>query len=81
MASGSALSYLCEAPDLSSINDPHVVVAFKNLSKRDSTTKTKALEDLRSHVRSRPFENGGGVEDSILAAWVSLHGILILTCR
>jgi hypothetical protein len=46
------------------------VVAFKNLSKKDATTKTKALEDLRQFVKSPPPEQGGGVETAILDAWV-----------
>lgn len=71
-ASRSTLSYLTEPPNLSSISDPNVVVAFKNLLKKDSTTKAKGLEDLRLHVLSSPHENGGGVEQSILEAWVRL---------
>jgi len=68
--SGSTLSYLAEQPDLSPISDANVVVAFKNLLKKDSTTKSKALEDLRSHAQSHPYEQGGGVEQPILEAWV-----------
>ena len=69
-SSASTLSYLTEPPDLSSINDANVVVAFKNLSKKDGTTKSKALEDLRAFVQAHPFEETGGPEDSILEAWV-----------
>ncbi|KFY49982.1 hypothetical protein V495_00376 [Pseudogymnoascus sp. VKM F-4514 (FW-929)] len=71
--STSTLSYLTEPPNLSSISDPNVVVAFKNLLKKDSTTKAKGLDDLRLHVLSSPHENGGGVEQSILEAWVKLY--------
>lgn len=71
-ATRSTLSYLTEPPNLSSISDPNVVVAFKNLLKKDSTTKAKGLEDLRLHVLSSPNEQGGGVEQSILEAWVRL---------
>ena len=46
----SPLSYVAELPDLSGISDPKVVVAFKNLEKKDSTTKAKALEELQDHV-------------------------------
>ena len=67
---GSTLSYLSEPPNLSSITDANVVVAFKNLLKKDSTTKTKGLEDLRSFVLSHPYEQDGGVEQPILEAWV-----------
>ena len=69
-ATGSTLSYLGEPPDLQEISDPNVVVAFKNLLKKDSTTKTKGLEDLRSYVQAHPYEADGGVEQPILEAWV-----------
>jgi len=70
----STLSYLTEAPNLQTISDPNVVVAFKNLSKKDAITKAKALEDLRAYVREHPFETTGGPEDAVLEAWVSeLH--------
>jgi hypothetical protein len=71
-ASGSTLSYLTEPPNLSSINDANVVVGFKNLSKKDGTTKAKALEDLRAYVQAHPFEQEGGTEEPILEAWVCL---------
>jgi E3 ubiquitin-protein ligase listerin len=71
---GSTLSYLSEPPNLSSITDANVVVAFKNLLKKDSTTKAKGLEDLRSYVQSHPYEHDGGVEEPVLEAWVGyLH--------
>ncbi len=66
----SSLSYLGEPPNLASISDPNVVVAFKNLLKKDSTTKAKGLEDLRSYVQEHPYEKDGGVEQQILEAWV-----------
>jgi E3 ubiquitin-protein ligase listerin len=67
---GSTLSYLSEPPNLSPITDANVVVAFKNLLKKDSTTKAKGLEDLHSFVQSHPYEKDGGVEQPILEAWV-----------
>jgi hypothetical protein len=67
---GSTLSYVSEPSNLSSITDANVVVAFKNLTKKDSTTKSKGLEDLRSYVQSHPYEKDGGVEQPILEAWV-----------
>ena len=71
---GSTLSYLGEPPHLSSITDANLVVAFKNLLKKDSTTKAKGLEDLRSYVQSHPYEQDGGVEQPVLEAWVGhLH--------
>jgi E3 ubiquitin-protein ligase listerin len=68
-ASTSSLSFVSEPLDLSAISEPNVVVAFKNLSKKDSTTKAKALEDLRGHISSLGADNGG-VEDEVLRAWV-----------
>lgn len=62
----SQLSYIQEPPDYSAISDPHVVVAFKNLSKKDATTKTKALEDMHTYVTSPSHE----VEDAVLESWV-----------
>lgn len=61
----SLLSYVAEPPDLTLITDPNVVVAFKNLSKKDSTTKQKALEDLHKYVLSSAH-----VEDAVIDAWV-----------
>ncbi|OCK82799.1 RING zinc finger protein-like protein [Lepidopterella palustris CBS 459.81] len=68
-ATSSPLSYVAEPPDLSSISDPNVVVAFKNLSKRDSTTKAKALEDLQTYVSSLRES----VEEAILEAWIKIY--------
>ena len=65
----SPLSHVYEPPDLSGLSDPNVVVAFKNLQKKDGTTKSKALEDLQSYIRSL---NSGqnGIEEPLLEAWV-----------
>ncbi|KIW05610.1 uncharacterized protein PV09_03481 [Verruconis gallopava] len=68
-ASPSPLSYLNELPNLSSISDSNIVVAFKNLSKRDSITKTKALEDLQGQL----IDRGGDIEDGILEAWTNVY--------
>lgn len=67
--SSSSLSYLNELPALSSITDAHTVVAFKNLSKRDSTTKAKALEDLQTQLSSSEQE----IEDGVLEAWINIY--------
>ncbi|KAH8681038.1 hypothetical protein BX600DRAFT_504780 [Xylariales sp. PMI_506] len=72
-SSGSKLSYLTEPPDFSSISDPNVVVSLKNLLKKDSTTKSKALEDLINYVEAHPYEQDGGAEEPILEAWVQLY--------
>ena len=47
------------------------MVALKNLQKKDSTTKSKALEDLQVYVLSLAVESGG-VEEAILEPWVGL---------
>ena len=65
----SPLSYVYEPPDLAGISDPHIGVTFKNVQKKDSTTKAKALEDLQANVESLKGD-GGGVEDAVLEAWV-----------
>ena len=68
----SLISYLYEPPDLSGISDPAVVVIFKNLQKKDSTTKAKALEDLQLVLTSLE-EAKEEVEDVVLEAWVGLY--------
>ncbi|KAL8963343.1 MAG: hypothetical protein Q9183_005022, partial [Haloplaca sp. 2 TL-2023] len=65
--SSSPLSYIYEPPDLTSISEPNVVVAFKNVQKKDSTTKAKALEDLLQYVEGH--EKAAGVKDGVLEAW------------
>ena len=63
----SVLSYVQEPSDYSSISDSNAVVAFKNLSKKDATTKAKALEDLQVYVTSSEVD----VEEAFIEAWVS----------
>jgi len=69
--SSSTLSYISEPPDLAAVSDANVVVSLKNLLKKDSTTKAKALDDLLLYVQAHPYEKDGGVEEPILDAWVS----------
>lgn len=71
--SGSSLSYLAEPPSFAAIADPNVVVSLKNVLKKDSTTKTKALDELLAYVQAHPHDMDGGVEDAILDVWVSHH--------
>ena len=71
--SSSPLSYVYEPPDLTAFSDPNIVVAFKNLQKKDGTTKAKALEDLQAYVSSLGAETGG-VEEVMLTAWVGQLG-------
>ena len=65
----SQLSHVYEPPDLAGLSDPQVVVLMKNLQKKDSTTKSKALDDLQIYLRSLQDDPG----ESFLEAWVRLH--------
>ncbi|KFA64870.1 hypothetical protein S40285_02894 [Stachybotrys chlorohalonatus IBT 40285] len=69
---GSSLSYLTEPPSFSAVSDPNVIVFLKNLLKKDSTTKAKALEDLLAYVIAHPHDQGG-VEEPVLDVWVQLY--------
>ncbi|KAI9892151.1 MAG: hypothetical protein M1814_001857 [Vezdaea aestivalis] len=67
----STLSYLFETPDLVKLSNPKVGVAFKNLSKKDSTTKYKALEELQSQVFSTSVDES--FDDGVLAIWAKYY--------
>jgi hypothetical protein len=71
-AASSPLSYLAELPDISVISDANTVVIFKNLFKKDSTTKARALEDLQTSLTAI-LESHSAVEDSVVEAWVSAY--------
>ena len=64
----SSLSYIAEQPDLSNVSDPNLVVCLRNLGKKDSTTKTKALEELQDYVN--PLASGEAIDPGLLEAWV-----------
>ncbi|OJD18968.1 hypothetical protein AJ78_01080 [Emergomyces pasteurianus Ep9510] len=68
----SALAYIAEPPDLSKISQPQVVVSFKNLLKKDSTTKTKALEDLQDFLCAQDIRSGS-LEDGLIEAWIKIY--------
>ena len=68
-ASSTPLSYVYEPIDLTGISEPNVIVLFKNLQKKDSTTKAKALEDLQAYVTSLVGDRTS-VEDEVLETWV-----------
>ncbi|KIX99599.1 uncharacterized protein Z520_04232 [Fonsecaea multimorphosa CBS 102226] len=67
----SSLSYVAEQPDLSTVSNPNLVVSLRNLSKKDSTTKAKALEELQDYVSS--LTSGDNVDSGLLQAWVKLY--------
>lgn len=65
----SQLSHVYEPPDLAGLSDPQLVVLMKNIQKKDSTTKLKALDDLQIYLRSQQND----MEEPFLEAWVRLH--------
>ena len=65
----SSLTYITEPPDLSRISEQQVVIAFKNFQKKDDTTRTKALEELKEYVTSVEKKKGT-LDDGFLDAWV-----------
>ena len=67
-ASASPISYIYEPPALSGLAEPNVVVAFKNVQKKDSTTKTKALEDLQAFANQEAKKDVP--DEALLEAWV-----------
>lgn len=71
--SAGSLSYLTDPPDFSSISDSNITVSFKNLLKKDNTTKSKALADLIQYTQAHPHERDGGVEEAVLDVWVQLY--------
>ncbi|KAJ9231554.1 hypothetical protein DTO207G8_7361 [Paecilomyces variotii] len=68
----SSLTYIAEPPDLSRISEPQLAIAFKNLLKKDDTTRTKALEDLREYI-STVENKKGTVDDGFLEAWIKIY--------
>lgn len=62
----SPLSYITEQPDLSAITEPNVVVSLKNLGKKDSTTKAKALDELLESIKQN-------ADTAVLTAWSDLY--------
>ncbi|KAJ5294957.1 hypothetical protein N7508_009778 [Penicillium antarcticum] len=68
----SVLTYIAAPPDLSRIADQHLVIAFKNLLKKDDITRTKALEELRDYI-SKVEGNSGTLDDGFLDAWVKIY--------
>ncbi|KAL8716049.1 MAG: hypothetical protein Q9225_006265 [Loekoesia sp. 1 TL-2023] len=67
----SPLSYVYEPPDLSTISEPNIIVAFKNVQKKDSTTKAKALEDLQKYMSG--LDPKDGLEDAVLEPWIKVY--------
>lgn len=67
----SSLTYITPPPDLSRIAEQQLVIAFKNLLKKDDITRTKALEDLRDHI-SGVEGRKGTLDDGFLDAWVCI---------
>lgn len=72
----SSLSYIAEPLDLSTISHPNIVVAFKNLSKRDIVTKAKALEDIHDFIASE-IKQQNSLDDGLLEAWVRANQLVL----
>ncbi|KAG0158650.1 hypothetical protein PDIDSM_6167 [Penicillium digitatum] len=68
----SALTYIAAPPDLSRIAEQQLVIAFKNLLKKDDITRLKALEELRDHI-STVEEKKGTLDDGFLDAWFRIY--------
>ncbi|KAJ5167135.1 uncharacterized protein N7482_005916 [Penicillium canariense] len=68
----SALTYIVEPPDLSRISDQQLVIAFKNLLKKDEITRTKALEELKEYISSVEAKSGT-LDEGFLEAWVKIY--------
>ncbi|KAJ5131164.1 Zinc finger RING-CH-type [Penicillium bovifimosum] len=68
----SSLTYIAPPPDLSRIADQQLVIAFKNLLKKDEITRMKAVEDLQDHVLS-VAERNATLDDGFLDAWVKIY--------
>jgi E3 ubiquitin-protein ligase listerin len=66
--SSTTLSYLTPPPDFSEIPQ-EVVVPFKNLLKKASTTKEKALQDILTYVHGLGSD-GQGLPESVIDAYV-----------
>lgn len=67
--SAVSLSFSTPPPDLSRIGDPNIVVSFKGLLKKSDTTLVRALEEIRTYVRSM-WERKTVTEAAIMEAWV-----------
>jgi hypothetical protein len=73
----SSLTYIAAPPDLSRIADQQLVIAFKNLLKKDDITRTKALEELRDHI-SKVEGKSGTLDDGFLDAWVCIDCFIFI---
>lgn len=67
--SSTTLSYLSPPPDFSAIPQ-EVVVPFKNLLKKASTTKEKALQDILAYIQNLDLDEGQVVEGAVIDAYV-----------
>ena len=67
--SSTTLSYLAPPPDFSAIPQ-EVVVPFKNLLKKASTTKEKALQDIIAYIQNLGPDAGQVIEGAAIDAYV-----------
>ncbi|KAJ5901838.1 hypothetical protein N7495_002366 [Penicillium taxi] len=68
----SSLNYISEPLDLSRISEQQLVIAFKNSLKKDETTRTKALEELKEYVLSVEVRKGT-LDESFVEAWMKIY--------
>ncbi|KAK4465790.1 hypothetical protein QBC42DRAFT_293860 [Cladorrhinum samala] len=69
--STTTLSYLTPPPDFSDI-PREIVVSFKNLLKKDTQTKEKALQDILSYEQGRASDSAGP-EEAVIDAYIQLY--------
>ncbi|KAK3988385.1 E3 ubiquitin-protein ligase listerin [Cladorrhinum sp. PSN332] len=69
--SSTTLSYLTPPPDFSSIPQ-EIVVSFKNLLKKASQTKEKALQEILLYEQARTPDSAGP-EDAAIEAYIQLY--------
>ncbi|KAK4226614.1 E3 ubiquitin-protein ligase listerin [Podospora fimiseda] len=72
--SPTTLSYLTPPPDFSGIPQ-EVVVPFKNLLKKSSQTKEKALQEILAYEQGRPSDSTGP-EDAVIEVYIQLYARL-----
>lgn len=72
-----SLNYFSAIPEVTTINDPNLVIIFKSLLKKDSTTKEKSLTDLSTLIND-PRNSDLFKDDIVIISWVQLYPKLAL---
>lgn len=67
-----SLNYFTALPDVSVLHNPHLVVIFKSLMKKDSTTKEKSLNEFIQLFQDQ--DNDEYLKDDLLImSWIQLY--------